>query len=430
MRKDIITMSKKELRRLPIIHKVIEKRLTQTKAAEMLDLCDRQIRRIIGKIKAGGDPAIVHGNRGKVSPFKLSEQREDKIMSIVEKRYYDFGPTFAAEKLLECEKIEISKEKLRQMMIAHGTDYPRRKQKGKIHQWRERKHCRGEMIQMDGSDHNWLEDRGPRLVFMGFIDDASNTVFGRFYGYEGTFPAMDSLRRYLAIYGIPFSFYVDRHSTYKTSRQPNLDEELKGEFAKTQFARLLNELNIKIIFAKSPQAKGRIERSFETLQDRLVKELRLANISTLKQANAFLDEYLPKYNAHFAIKPFRKTNLHRAVPKSLNLEEIFCIKEYRAISNGFTFQWRNRLFLIKNPSLTMKRQRVCIMEHFDGKLTLKIKDKYLSFVEVTKKDILAIDRDNKAAHKLIKKQRIYSLPQKNHPWRQWISSRKEKLVSV
>src|SRR3989338_6810423 len=191
MRKDIIAMSKKELRRLPVIHRVIEKRLTQVKAAEMLDLCDRQIRRIISKIKAGGDPAIVHGNRGKESPFKLPNDRVDKIMGIIEKRYYDFGPTFAAEKLLECEKIEISKEKLRQLMIAHGTNYPRRKKKGKIHQWRERKHCQGEMIQMDGSDHDWLEGRGPRLVFMGYIDDASNTVFGRFYGYEGTFPAMD-----------------------------------------------------------------------------------------------------------------------------------------------------------------------------------------------------------------------------------------------
>lgn len=417
MRKDNITMSRKELRRLPIIHKTMDKRMTQVKAAEMLDISDRQIRRIVSKIKAGGDPAIVHGNRGKESPFKLPEQCAEKIMGIVEKRYYDFGPTFAAEKLLECEKIKISKEKLRQLMISHEIDYPRRKKKGAIHQWRERKQCRGEMIQMDGSDHVWLEDRGPRLVFMGYIDDASNTVFGRFYGYEGTFPAMDSLKRYMSIYGIPFSFYVDRHSTYKTTRQPNLDEDLKGEFAKTQFARLLKELDVKVIFARSPQAKGRIERSFETLQDRLVKELRLAGVSSLEQANAFLDKYLPKYNARFAIKPFRKTNLHRAVPKNLNLDEIFCIKEYRTIGNGFTCQWRNRLFLIKNPSLTMKKQRVCIMEHFDGKLTLKIKDKYLSFVEVTREDIQAIDRDNKAVQKLIQKERVYYKPPKNHPWR-------------
>jgi hypothetical protein len=417
MRKDIIAMSKKELRRLPVIHKAMDKRLTQVKAAEMLDLSDRQIRRIVGKIKSGGDSAIAHGNRGKESPFKLPEQLEQKIMGIVEKRYYDFGPTFAAEKLLECEKIKISKEKLRQLMIAHSTDYPRRKKKGAIHQWRERKHHRGEMIQMDGSDHDWLEGRGPKLALMGYIDDASNTVFGRFYGYEGTFPAMDSFRRYMDKYGIPFSFYVDRHSTYKTSRQPNLEEDLKGEFAKTQFARLLNELDVKPIFARSPQAKGRIERSFETLQDRLVKELRLAGVSSLEQANAFLDKYLPKYNARFAIKPFRKTDLHRAVPKTLNLDEVFCIKEYRTIGNGFTCQWKNRLFLIKNPSITMKKRRVCIMEHFDRKLTLKLKDKHLSFVEITRRDIRAMAKDRKAAQKIIKKARVYFSPPKDHPWR-------------
>jgi len=430
MKKDNITMSRKELRRLPIIHKTMDKRLTQVKAAEMLDLCDRQIRRIIGKIKADGDPAIVHGNRGKESPFKLSGRREEKIMSIVEKRYYDFGPTFAAEKLLECEKIKISKEKLRQLMISHKIDYPRRKKKGKIHQWRERKHCRGEMIQMDGSDHNWLEGRGPKLVLMGYIDDASNTVFGRFYSYEGTFPAMDSFKRYIFIYGIPFSFYVDRHSTYKTTRQPNLEENLKGEFAKTQFARLLNELDVKPIFARSPQAKGRIERSFETLQDRLVKELRLAGVSNLEQANAFLDKYLPKYNARFAIKPFKKSNLHRAIPKNLKLDEIFCIKEYRTISNGFTCQWRNRLFLIKNPSITMKKQRVCIMEHFNNKITLKLKNKLLSFIEVTRKDIQDIEQDNKSAQKLLKKERIYYPPPKDHPWRRWVTTKKGNKICV
>ncbi|NQU18381.1 MAG: ISNCY family transposase [Candidatus Saganbacteria bacterium] len=427
--KDIIIMSKKELKRLPIIHRVMEKRLTQVKAAEMLDLSDRQIRRLISKIEAGGDPAIVHKNRGKQSPFKFPKEFEDKIIGIIEKRYYDFGPVFAAEKLLECEKIKVSKEKLRQLMIIHGINYPRRKKKGVIHKWRERKHRRGEMIQMDGSDHDWLEDRGPRLVLMGYIDDASGEVFGRFYDYEGTFPAMDSFKQYIALYGLPLSFYVDRHSAYKTTRQPNLDEDLKGEFAKTQFSRLLNELDVKVIFAHSPQAKGRIERLFETLQDRLVKELRLAGITTLKQANIFLENYLPKYNARFAVKPLRKTNLHRPIPKHLKLKELFCIKEYRTIGNGFTFYWKNRIFLIKNPSITMKKQRVCVMEQFDGKITLKLKDKSLSFVEVTRKDIQDIAKDQKAAHRLIKKTATHSSPPKNHPWRNFQYS-KRSLVNA
>lgn len=425
MRKDIITMSKKEIRRLPIIHKVMEKRLTQVKAAEMLDLSDRHIRRIIGKIKAGGDAAIVHGNRGKPSPFKYSEELEDQIMGIVEKKYYDFGPTFAAEKLLECEKIKVSKEKLRRLMIDYDTQYPKRRKKDRIHQWRERKHCRGEMIQMDGSDHDWLEGRGPKMVLMGYIDDASSEVFGRFYEYEGTIPAMDSFKRYMAKYGLPFSFYVDKHSAYKTTRQPNLEEDLKGEFAKTQFARALDELNVKIIYAQTPQAKGRIERAFETLQDRLTKELRLAGINTIEQANAFLETYLPKYNARFAVKPFKKTNLHRPARKSIKLNDIFCIKEFRTISNGFTFQWRNRKFLIKNPSITMKKQRVCVMEHFDGSLQLKLKNKYLQFVEITDKDLQAINNSQRAAQKLIKRERIYRPTPANHPWKRFKISSKE-----
>lgn len=424
MRKDVITMSKKELKRLPIIHRVIEKRLTQVKAAEMLDLSDRQIRRIVKKIEGDGDAAIVHGNRGRESPFKMSEEREEEIMAIVEKRYYDYGPTFAAEKLLECEDIRVSKEKLRQLMIGHDIAYPKRRQKRKVHQWRERKHHMGEMIQMDGSDHDWLEERGSRLVLMGYIDDASNKIFGRFYEYEGTFSAMDSFKRYMIKYGIPFSLYMDRHSAYKTTRQPNLEEDLKGEFAKTQFARLLGELDVKIIYAHSPQAKGRIERAFETLQDRLTKEMRLAGISTLSGANAFLEEYLPKYNARFAFKPLKSGNLHKPLPKNLDLEEIFCIKEYRTISSGYTIHWKNRIFLIKEPSITMRKQRVCVMEHFDGKITLKLNKGYLSFIEVTTKDILALARTQKATRSLIKKARVYYRPPANHPWRYFSLSKK------
>lgn len=430
MKKDVIRMSKKELRRLPVIHKVMEKRLTQIKAAEMLDLTARQVRRIMKKIQKGGNQAIVHGNRGKPSPFKLSEKKAGEIRSIVEKRYYDFGPTFATEKLWECEKIKIGKEKLRQLMISWHIWHAKSRKRGKVHQWRERKHHRGEMIQMDGSDHDWLEDRGPKLVLMGYIDDATNEIYARFYEYEGTFSAMDSFKRYMAKYGLPFSFYVDKHSAYKTTRQPNLEEDLRGEFAKTQFARALKELGVKIIFAHSPQAKGRIERLFETLQDRLVKEMRLAGIRTLNDANAFLQGYLPKHNARFAIKPLRKTSLHHPVPKKLNLDEVFCVKEYRTISNGYTFHWRNRIFLIKNPSITMKKQRVCIMEYFGGRITLKLKNRYLAFEEVTHKDIQAIARDQKVARKLIKKARVYYPPPKNHPWRRFGYYKRRSLTHV
>ena len=430
MRKDIIAMSRKELNRLPILHKVMDKRLTQLEAAKMLELSVRHTRRIIKKIRAKGDEAIIHGNRGKISPGKLPQSIEKEIVLLLKKKYYDFGPTFAAEKLFELEKIKISKEKLRQIMVQYEVKYPKRKDPGNVHQWRERKHHIGEMIQMDGSDHDWLEGRGPKMVLMGYIDDATSRIFGQFYEYEGTFPAMNSFRGYIKKYGLPFSFYIDRHSTYKTTRQPTIEEDLKMEFPKTQFGRLLNELSVKIIYARSPQAKGRIERAFGTLQDRLTKEMRLAGISTLEQANEFLKEYLPKHNAKYAVAPAKRTNLHKPVPKHLNIEEIFCIKEFRSITNGYTIQWKNRIFLIRDPSITMKKQRVCVMEHFDGNITLKLNGKYLSFEEVTIKDILAMAKIHKATHKPIKRARIYYPAPKDHPWRRFAISPKKAVNYV
>ena len=430
MKKDIIAMSRKELERLPIIHKAMNKCLTQVKAAEMIGICERQIRRIIEKIKKGGDKAIVHGNRGRSSPFKMSEEKEKKIAGIIKKSYPDFGPTFAMEKLEEREKIKISKEKLRQIMVSYDIWHPKKGKRGKIHQWRERKHYRGEMLQMDGSNHDWLEGRGPKMDLIAYTDDATSDVYARFYESEGTFSAMDSFKRYITKFGIPFSIYIDRHSAYKTTRQPNLDEELKGDYAKTQFARALNEIGTEGIFAYSPQAKGRIERTFETFQDRLIKELRLAGVSTLEEANAFLETYLPKYNARFAKRPIKNGNLHRPLPKNLNLDEIFCLKEYRTVGNSYTFQWKNRVFFIKNPSITMKRQRVCIMEHFDGRLTAKLNGKYLDIIEVTRKDLLDLAKEQKATQKLIRKARIYYAPPKNHPWRRWCFTKKGNLAYV
>jgi len=422
MEEDIIKMSKREIERLRIIHRVMDKRLTQVEAAEMMGITDRQVRRIVAKIRKWGDQAIVHGNRGRPSPFKIPKEEEERIISIVAEKYYDYGPTFAAEKLLECEGIKISKEKLRQFMIVHNLWQPNKKKKGRIHKWRERKHHYGEMVQMDGSDHDWLEGRGPKIVLVGYVDDATNHVFGRFYEFEGTFSAMDSLKRYISKYGIPFSLYLDRHSAYKTTRQPNLEEELKGEFAKTQFARALDELGIRLIHALSPQAKGRIERIFRTFQDRLVKEMRLAKVSTLEEANAFLDAYLPKYNARFAKPPLKKGNFHRPVPTNLNWDEIFCIKEYRTITNGYTLRWRNHIFLIKNPSITMKKQRACVIEHFDGRIIIKLNDKILPYQEVTHCELRALAAAKKETQKLIKKARTYYRPPKDHPWRKFVIS--------
>ena len=423
-----MSMNSNDLYRLEILTKVREKCLKQSKAARLLGVSPRQIRRLTRRLRDEGPKGILSKKVGASGNRRLPQEKVDPILDFFKQPdHYDFGPTFAAEKLLELEKIKISKEKLRRIMIGHDIKYLKRKEPGKVHQWRERKQHVGEMIQMDGSDHDWLEKRGPKLVLMGYIDDASSRIFGQFHKYEGTFPAMDSFRRYIGKYGIPFSFYIDRHSTYRTTRQPTIEEELKAEFPKTQFGRLLNELGVKIIYARSPQAKGRIERAFGTLQDRLTKEMRLAGTSTMEQANEFLKEYLPKHNARFTVVPVKKTDLHKAVPKHLNFEEIFCIKEFRTITGGYTVQWENRIFLIKNPSITMKRQRVCVMEHFNGTITLKLKDKLLSFEEVTAKDLIAVKKAKISALKLIRKARVYRRQPDDHPWKRFVISPKRAV---
>lgn len=428
MKEDIIAMSKKELGRLTMLHKVMNKIVTQVVAGGILKISERQVRRIIEKIRLGGDKAIQHGNRGQISPQKISQHNEGKIIALVEKKYSNFGPTLAAEKLKENEGIKISREKLRQFMISHDLWRTKPKDRGIIHQWRERRHHFGEMLQMDGSDHDWLEGRGPRIVLMGYVDDATSKFFGRFYEFEGTYPAMDSFRRYICQYGLPRSVYLDKHSTYKINRGANLDEDLKGIMPESQFGRSLNEVDVEVIYANSPQAKGRIERKFGTLQDRLVKELRLADVSTLVGANVLLETYLPEFNRHFEKKALKGGNLHRAIPSGLDLDEIFCLKEPRSIGNDYTIRWKNRILLLQQPTLAMRRQRVCVLEHFDGRLTMKLNGKNLAFKDVTGKDVKAMETINKAVEKLHRKPAPYT-PPPDHPWRSFHYSKKELVYT-
>ncbi|MGB8951139.1 MAG: hypothetical protein WCC06_00525 [Candidatus Aminicenantales bacterium] len=258
MRKDIIMMSPKEAERLKIIHKVMDKEMTQAAGGKFLKLSERQIRRIVKAVKLDGEAGIVHGNRGRESPRKMSEEEEKRIGKLIEARYNDFGPTLASEKLWEREKIDVSKEKLRQIMMAKGLWKVHRRKKD-VHQWRERKAHFGEMVQLDGSHHDWLEGRGPELIFMGYVDDATSEVFGRFYDYEGVYPAMDSFRLYIRRYGLPSSIYIDKHSTYKTSRQPDTDELLRGEWANEPWERLGSKSFMPTQHRPRDESRGHLE---------------------------------------------------------------------------------------------------------------------------------------------------------------------------
>jgi len=416
MAKEIIAMSKKEIDRLRILHRVTDRQLTQVYGAKLLSITDRQVRNLLYKIREEGDKGIVHGNRGRRAANKMSTEMEERIGRIVERKYPDFGPTLASEKLFELDGITVSKEKARRIMIVKGLWKVRKKKKRGGHPWRERKHYFGEMIQFDGSHHMWLEERGPEMVFMGYIDDATNHIFGRFYEYEGTYPAMDSLSRYIKRYGLPRSIYMDKLKTYKATRQPTLYEELRGEGPLSQYQRALKELGINDIHANSAEAKGRVERLFGTLQDRLIKEMRLVKVKTIEEANEFLDDYLPRHNERFSKKALKEGDLHRPLPDEVNLHDIFCLKDIRTINNGYIVRWRGRRFLIDNASIAMRKRKIEVSEHFDGKLTFKLSGRYLKFHEIFEPKPLKIQ--SKKERVKVKRKGKY-IPPPNHPWRRY-----------
>jgi hypothetical protein len=416
MAKEVIAMSKKEVDRLRILHRVMDRELTQVYGAKLLGITDRQVRNLLGKIRGGGDAGIVHGNRGREAPNKMSGELEERIGQTIERKYSDFGPTLASEKLFELDGIKVSKEKARQIMISEGLWKVRKRRKGQVHPWRERKHCFGEMVQFDGSHHMWLEDRGPKMVLMGYIDDATNHTFGRFYEYEGIYPAMDSLSHYIKRYGLPRSIYLDKFKAYKASRPPNLYEQLRGEGPMTQYQRALKELGVNMIYADSPQAKGRVERLFGVLQDRLIKEMRLAKIKVIDEANEFLDYYLPRYNEQFSKIALKAGDLHNPLPDGVDLREIFCLKDIRTINDGFIVQWKGRRFLIDNASIAMRRRKVEVREHFDGELSIKFRERHLEFHEIFELKPVKTQPQKIPENGNGKKKGKY-IPPPDHPWR-------------
>lgn len=376
--KDIIMVSQGELKRLHIIKKVAGGAIRQTEAATLLSLSTRQIRRILKRVQAEGDRGIIHRSRGRPSNRRFPQKLREKTIQLYRERYWDFGPTLAAEKLCELNKITVNDETLRKWLIASG-DWKKSRKRRTYRQWRQRKaHC-GEMLQMDGSQHDWFEGRGSRCVFMGYVDDATGRAFGRFYGYEGRIPAMDSFMRYIRQYGIPVSVYLDKHSTYKSPAKPSIEDELNDREPLSEFERALKELGVEVIHAHSPQAKGRIERVFGTLQDRLVKELRLRGIQSIEEANTFLDEYLPIYNKKFALRTNGKGDLHRRIPRGLNLHTVFCIKTERLLRNDFTVAHNNKLYQVANH---IRASHVVVHDRIDGSTVITHKGTPLTVTEL------------------------------------------------
>jgi transposase len=421
---DRVLMSTKELKRVQVIQQALGKKIKQVEAAQVLGLSDRQIRRLVKRVEAEGERGLVHRSQGRCSNRAIDGRIKARILKLYEARYSDFGPTLAAEKLAERNGIAVSDETLRLWLLQAGiTHFKRRARRHR--RWRERKRHAGQMIQMDGSHHDWLEGRGRACVLMGYIDDATGRVFARFYAYEGTIPAMDSFQRYARRYGLPMSVYLDQHSTYKSTAKPTIEEQLQGLKPMSQFERALGELGVQVLHANSPQAKGRIERLFGTFQDRLSKEMRLAGIQTIDEANRFLQGYLPTYNRRFSVKPVEAVDLHRPSPASRDLEGILCLKAQRVLRNDFTVAYHGKLYQIEEAN---RAKQVSLEERLDGTLRITHRGKPLRYREIQTRPI--------RLQEPVEKRTISraSPPSGEHPWRrsllhnheEWKESMNEK----
>ncbi len=421
--KDMITMSRREAKRLHIIHQALDEKITQTEAAGLIGLGDRQIRRLIKRIREEGDEGICHRSRGKASNHRIPRKIKERVLKLF-REYQDFNLVHTTEKLFEDHGITLNHETLRLWLNEAGIAYKKRKVK-KHRERRERKAHFGEMVQIDGSHHDWFEGRGPVCVFMGYIDDATNTVHGRFYDYEGTMPAMDSMKRYIKQYGIPKSVYLDKHTTYKSWAEPTIEEELSGQKPMSHFEKSLAALEIEVIHANSPQAKGRVERLFKTLQDRLVREMRLLGIKSIDEANEFLKTYLPKHNKRFTKPAASDADLHRTSPHSRELDRILCIKEERVVKNDFTIAHNGKLYQIEQAT---RAEKITVEERLDGTLHLSYKGQELRYREIIKRPT----KEASQSPALQRKKKAW-IPTADHPWKKLFLSkrtRKERQIAV
>jgi len=372
MNGDRIEMSQPERDRLKVMALVLEGRRSQPEAARLLKRCVRQVRRIQRRLEAEGDAGVVHRLRGRPSNRAKGDGLRVKALSRYRERYLGFGPTLAAEKLT-AEGLSVSDETLRNWLLTSGL-WERKRRRDTHRQRRDRRECFGELTQADGSEHDWLEGRGERMVLLVMIDDATSNVVARFYPAETTEGYMDLLKRYLRKHGRMVALYTDHDSVF-------CGECPDKKPAQTQFARALEELGIGWIPAGSPQAKGRVERFNGTAQDRLVKELRLANAGTLDQANAVLDTvFLPWFNRRCIVRPSSPNNAHRPMHPSMNLAAILSLQEKRKVANDYTIRLENRIYQILPPAVPgLRAGRVTVQKRLDGSLHIQFKDHYLKY---------------------------------------------------
>lgn len=410
--KGTVTMSLQEINRCGILKQIEDGVLKQTDAARVMGITDRQTRRLMKAYRERGPDGIIHRLRGKTSNRSLKPELKTQIIRLVTEHYHDFGPTLAAEKLESTHGICINHETLRLLMTSAGIWKPK-KRKVNHHERRERRSCYGEMEQFDGCLHDWFEGRGPKCTLLASRDDATNEVTARFYTYEGTETVMLFWWGYMNRHGKPQSIYLDRHSTYRVNHKNAADDDRMT----TQFERAMDELGIEVIHAHSPQAKGRIENLFGTLQDRLVKELRLASISTPEEANTFLEEtFLPAFNKRFMVEPASTANVHWPISSKEDLSQILSVQAERYIGNDFTVRFKGAWLQLHEtqPTLVLPKARVVVEGRLDGSLHIRLNNTYLTFTTL---DYKPAQRATAVALTSNPKPTTTYKPSSTHPWR-------------
>lgn len=371
-----ITMSVKEVDQIEIFEKLQKREISQKDAAKRLDLSIRQIKRKLRAYKIHGPKSLVHQSRGKVSNRKTDQSVLDNAMDTIREKYSGFGPTLSHEKLVEDHEFTGSLSLIRSQMIKEDLWKPKTRRKASVHQLRERRACFGELVQLDGSPHDWFEGRGDKCNLNVSVDDATGNTHCLFSKVETTQDYFKLVEAYLLKYGKPVAFYVDKHSIFRVNTISNPDFKKPKKYDEyeglTQFGRAMSELGIELIFANTPQAKGRVERVNQTLQDRLVKEMRLNNISTTNEANLFLPQFMNKFNHKFCVEPRSKVDVHTKLSRDLDLSKILCIKEKRILSKNLNFQYGNTVFQINtNRSVySLRKTAVTICQKYDSSITL------------------------------------------------------------
>lgn len=419
-------MSTEEIKRTSVFSKLQAKALTQQQAAEDLDLTTRQVRRLFKEYKKHGAIALVSKKRGLPSNHQLGNGVKEFVLAIIQEKYPDFGPTLAHEKIMEVHNIKISIWSVRSLMITNNLWIDKKIKRRRVYQLRDRRSKEGELLQVDGSPHDWFEGRGPKCSLLHCVDDATSKIKAAIFApTETLWGYFDLMRIYLKNHGKPVALYNDKHVVFKVNRP----DALSGD-GLTQFGRAMRELDIDVLFANSPQAKGRIERSNRTLQDRLVKELRLNKISRIEEANAFLPTFIEDYNRRFAVVPKDPSNAHS--PLEQNLDLIFTIREFRYLSKNLTFQYKNILYQIRTDReiYALRKAKVTVREKKEGSIEVVYKNKPLAFRAYHSQQKQGEVVDSKNLNEVIdnlqkrQEQKNTYKPPNNHPWkrgaRKWI----------